>query len=105
MNEELDIKPSDEIKIGSKTPPERVGVHMFERMKDGGVRELTIVTVGVVALQQAVHAVIYLNGKMSSRGEQVLIYPSYEVIEGDHGTNRTLNKFRLVRRRVAFEDA
>jgi stage V sporulation protein SpoVS len=104
MNDELDIKLSDEIKIGSKTPPERVGVHMFERMKDGGARELTVVTVGVVALQQAVHAVIYLNGKMASRGEQVLIYPAYEVIAGEHGTNRTLNRFRLIRKRVEFED-
>lgn len=78
---------------------------MFELMRDGGKQELSIVTVGVVALQQAIHAVVFLNGKMSSRGEQVLIYPTYEVIDGEQGSSRTLNRFRLIRKRVGFDDA
>ena len=105
MSSDQDTKPEkdNEIRVGSRTEPDKAGVHMFELMRDGGRDDLYILCIGPMALQQAFHSVVCLNSKLSSRGEQVTIHPVYEMIEGRTGEERTSNRLQLVRRRVKLD--
>lgn len=88
------------VKVKSTSVPKNVAVHMFELMRDGGLEEIELTSIGPVALQQAFHSVIALNEKLSSRGEWVLIQPTYEVEKVQNGYDKTTYMFTLVRRKV-----
>jgi stage V sporulation protein SpoVS len=94
----------DGIRISTKTDPTRAGVHLFELMRDGGKDDVTVVCIGGLALQQAFHTVVALNQKLSTRGEQVTVYPTYEVVRGPGGDERTSNRLRLIRKPVSFSN-
>lgn len=92
-----------EVRIASDTIPAKAGVHMFELMRDGGDNELEVLSMGPVACQNAFHAIVALNAKLSTRGEQVVIYPTYRITKVQGGAERTMNIFRLIRKKISVD--
>ena len=103
MTEDPEPTHRGPVKVGSNSAPKSVAVHMFELMRDGGLDEIELTSVGPMALQKAFHSVIALNDKLSSRGQAVVIHPTYVVEKVANGYDKTTYKFTLLKRSVKFD--
>ncbi len=96
------LETPHEVRISAGSKPEKVGVHMYELIRSNSSK-IVVVCIGMVAIQQGLHSVVSLNMKLAPSGRQALLYPTYKVIKGHSGGDRTVMEFNLVLRKVSFD--
>lgn len=77
-----DPNPLPFIPVGGRGDPKALGIHLFERIKEGPVGVLIeLHAVGPMAVNHGIQAVIHTNTRLAALGRYVVITPGRRVVE------------------------
>lgn len=77
-----DPNPLPVIPVGGRGDPKALGIHLFERIKEGPVGALIeLHAVGPMAVNHGIQAVIHTNTRLAALGRYVLICPAKKVVD------------------------
>lgn len=81
VEQQIDPNPHPQIPVSGRGDPSSLGVHIFERLKDGPKGVVAdLVSIGPVAVNRAVRGVIEANSRLARLGLYLSMVPATRIV-------------------------